>query len=282
MIALEFLPPLGFLAYTMLRRPAAALAAAVVVLIAWHAPADAQSFQSAVAGRGAVTATATPAAATPAAPTPAPGSPAPGSPTPVPAPPVPPGTPVPAPTPLPAPTPAPGTTGTPIPGPQQSVPVAVPPIAAPTPAEPPPGSPAPSLSAPATPPSAPAATPSLQALPSPTPNPFGYIITPTPVPASVPDGPHILEVDLNDRRIHAGGPLLVRVLTSANVVGVEARALGRFIPIPQSSPGLFALAYTMPGGIPFWWLNRSYDIVIAAATADGRQTSVAFPMLLTR
>ena len=102
------------------------------------------------------------------------------------------------------------------------------------------------------------------------------------MPASTPDGPHILQVELNDRRIRAGGPLLVRVITSANVVGVEARALGRFIPIPQSSPGLFALAYMMPGGIPFWWLNRSYDIVIAAATADGRQTSVSFPMLLTR
>jgi hypothetical protein len=116
----------------------------------------------------------------------------------------------------------------------------------------------------------------------PTPNPFSYIINPTPVPASTPDGPHILQVELNDRRIRAGGPLLVRVITSANVVGVEARALGRFIPIPQSSPGLFALAYMMPGGIPFWWLNRSYNIVIAAATADGRQTSVSFPMLLTR
>jgi hypothetical protein len=113
-------------------------------------------------------------------------------------------------------------------------------------------------------------------------NPFGYIINPPPVPATLPDGPHILQVDLNDRRIRAGGPLLVRVFTSANVVGVEARALGRFIPIPQSSPGLFALAYTMPLGIPFWLLNRNYDIVIAAATADGRQTSVSFPMLLTR
>jgi hypothetical protein len=89
-------------------------------------------------------------------------------------------------------------------------------------------------------------------------------------------------VAVNDRRIRAGGPLLVRVTTSPNVVGVEARALGRFIPIPQSSPGLFALAYTLPDGIPFWLLNRNYDIVIAAATADGRQTSVKFPMLLTR
>ncbi len=75
---------------------------------------------------------------------------------------------------------------------------------------------------------------------------------------------------------------MVRVLTSPNVVGVEARALGRFIAIPQSSPGLFALAYTLPDGIPIWLLNRKYEIVIAAATADGRQTTVSFPMLLTR
>ncbi len=122
----------------------------------------------------------------------------------------------------------------------------------------------------------------LAATPVPTPNPFSYIINPPPVAATTPDGPHIIQVALNDRRIHAGGPLLVRVFTSANVVGVEARALGRFIPIPESSPGLFALAYTMPSGVPFWLLNRYYDIVIAAATADGRQTSVSFQMLLMR
>jgi hypothetical protein len=102
------------------------------------------------------------------------------------------------------------------------------------------------------------------------------------VPVTSPDGPHIIEVLLNDRQIHAGGSLNVRVLTSPNVVGVEARALGRFIAIPQSGPGLFSLAYTMPGGIPFWLLNRNYDIVIAAATADGRQVSVSFRMLLMR
>ena len=99
---------------------------------------------------------------------------------------------------------------------------------------------------------------------------------------TTPDGPHIIEVLLNDRQIRIGGPLNVRVLTSPNVVGVEARALGRFIAIPQSSPGLFSLSYILPGGVPFWLLNRNYDIVIAAATADGRQTSVSFPMVLTR
>lgn len=144
-------------------------------------------------------------------------------------------------------------------------------------------------SLPSSPPSPSAATPPptsgpAPAAPSPSPpvNPFSYIINPPPTPATNPDGPHILQVAINDRRIHAGGPLLVRVVTSANVVGVEARALGRFIAIPQNAPGIFALAYTMPGGIPFWLLNRNYDIVIAAATADGRQTSVSFPMLLLR
>jgi len=158
----------------------------------------------------------------------------------------------------------------------EQVPAASTPPATPAPApspQPPPTPPAPLLPPPTTTPVPP---------PVATTSPFEYIITPTPVPVTSPDGPHIIEVQLNDRRIRAGGPLVVRVITSANVVGVEARALGRFIPIPQSSPGLFALAYTMPGGIPFWLLNRSYDIVIAAATADGRQTSVSFPMLLTR
>lgn len=298
MIALEFLPPLLFLAVCALRRTGAAALAVAVMLVAWHAPAVAQtSTPSAIPAA----APATPGTSAPSAPTPNP-TPAP-NPTPVSGTSVSPGllpasssaTPVPnplvpAPTPQPAPAITPGGTLSPIPSqtgspaapgstapasPTPGPPASVPPPASPSPPTQLPAMPTPATPSPATP-SPPVPTP------APTPNPFGYIITPTPVPVSSPDGPHILEVELNDRRIRAGGPLLVRVITSANVVGVEARALGRFIPIPQSSPGLFNLEYVMPGAIPFWWLNRSYDIVIAAATADGRQTSVSFPMLLTR
>jgi len=86
---------------------------------------------------------------------------------------------------------------------------------------------------------------------------------------------------LNDRTIHSGGPLLARIRTSPNVVGVEARALGRFIAIPQASPGIFALQYQMPG-IPWFMLGRNYDVVIAAATADGRQTTLTVPMTIAR
>jgi len=116
---------------------------------------------------------------------------------------------------------------------------------------------------------------------SPAPNPYTYVITPAPNTPAPGDGPQILEVALNDRTIHSGGPLLARIRTSPNVVGVEARALGRFIAIPQASPGIFALQYQMPG-IPWFMLGRNYDVVIAAATADGRQTTLTVPMTIAR
>jgi hypothetical protein len=310
MIALEFLPPLCVLAFVTLQRRAAGAAAVIVALLLWiQAPAAAQG---APPSPQPAAAPMTPGSATPAppvTPSPAPAgtfaspspspSPSPGAgvtprvPVPVPLvpPPTPPepATPTPTAGPLGSPAPASGSpapaSGSPVPASGSPTPASGSPEPSGPPANPSPGpsgtSPPPAMSLPLPANSAPPPT----AVPPtlvPTPNPFSYIINPTPVPASTPDGPHILQVELNDRRIRAGGPLLVRVITSANVVGVEARALGRFIPIPQSSPGLFALAYMMPGGIPFWWLNRSYDIVIAAATADGRQTSVSFPMLLTR
>ncbi len=256
LIAAQYAPPLAVVAFGRLRREAVIAAVVLACALAVGSPASAQ-----VAAPGPVpnAAPATPAPPATATPIPAATLPAPG-PTPAqPASAAPPGT---------SPTPAPASTPTP-----PAMPVAAPPSSAVPAGASPVAVPPPAASPLATPPAA---------VPSPTTNPFGYIIAPAPTPATTPDGPHILEVEVNDRRIRAGGPLLVRVITSPNVVGVEARALGRFIPIPQNSPGLFALAYTLPDGIPFWLLDRNYDIVIAAATADGRQTSVKFPMLLTR
>jgi hypothetical protein len=106
---------------------------------------------------------------------------------------------------------------------------------------------------------------------------YSYVLT-FPAPAAT-TGPAITQVSLNDRTIHAGGPLMIQVFTSPNVVGVEARCFGRFIAIPQVSPGLFALAYTLPSGIPFFYF-RTFDIVIAAATPDGQQTTTHFPLTL--
>jgi hypothetical protein len=72
---------------------------------------------------------------------------------------------------------------------------------------------------------------------------------------------------------------MIQVTTSANVVGVEARCFGRFLAIPQVSPGVFALTYTLPTAIPAF-LFRTFDIVIAAATPDGQQTTKDFTLTL--
>ena len=270
MIALEYVPPLLVLAFAGLRRRTTVVLLTVAAIAAACLPAAAQS-------------TAPSPQPAPAPNTPSPASSAPGTPVALPQPP-PPAGPTSTPTPAQVVTPPPPPGAVPSAEPSAAAPSAAPPSAAPPSAAPPPAAPPSPVPPPATPPTPvpPPTAPPPVAAPSATANPFGYIINPTAVAATTPDGPHIIQVEINDRRIHAGGPLIVRVITSANVVGVEARALGHFIPIPQTSPGLFALAYTMPGGIPFWLLNRSYDIVIAAATADGRQTSVSFPMLLMR
>jgi len=117
---------------------------------------------------------------------------------------------------------------------------------------------------------------------SPTPDPYTYVVpAPTP-PASAPtDGPQIVDVSLNDRTLRSGGPVLVRVRTSPNVVGVEARAMGRSLAIPQSAPGTFLLSGAIPGGVPFFLLGK-HEIVFAALTADGRQTTLSVPVTLAR
>ncbi|MFN2459928.1 MAG: hypothetical protein ABR591_04505 [Candidatus Velthaea sp.] len=161
-----------------------------------------------------------------------------------------------------------GAQPTPAPAPQPSV----------TPYVPPPP-PTPSVTA--------APSPSPSASPSPAPSaspqsPYAYVVTPPPATAAPGDGPQILDIAMNDRTLRPGGPLLVRVHTSPNVVGVEARALGRFLSIPQNAPGTFVLAGSMPGGIPFFLVGRNYDVVFAAATADGRQATLTVPITLGR
>ncbi|MGB8266505.1 MAG: hypothetical protein WCE44_09310 [Candidatus Velthaea sp.] len=176
----------------------------------------------------------------------------------------------PAPSPLPAPSPQPAASApaSPTPAPE--------PVATTTPTPAPSQTPSPAPTP--TPAPSPLPTPTLAA-PTPTPNPYGYLIVPPATPPS--SGPVIIEVALSDRTLHPGGQLLVRVTTSANVVGVEARCLGRFFAIPQVGPGLFALAYTLPLGIPRFFLH-DYDVQVAAATADGRQTTVNVPLTLAR
>ena len=151
----------------------------------------------------------------------------------------------PAPSPLPLPSPA-VQHGTPVPAPTSTT----------TPAPPTP-----------TPP--PSASPSL----------FNYIVAPSPGPSGAPQ---IVEIALNDRVIHKGGMLLVRVTTSPDVTAVIARTLGHEIIVPQGAPGYFAGQEQMPTAIPFFLLNRTYQIEFIASTADGRSVAYMMPIRLER
>jgi len=115
--------------------------------------------------------------------------------------------------------------------------------------------------------------------PSTTPNPFSYVVTPSPAPAA---GPRIVEIALNDKVMHMGGMLLVKVTTSPDVTAIVARTMGRQLGIPQAAPGLFAGQQQLPSGIPSWLLNRTYHIEFVATTADGHSVSYTIPVRLER
>jgi len=143
--------------------------------------------------------------------------------------------------------------------------------------------PAPAPTATTTPiPPTPAPTSVPQPTPVPTVNPFAYIVAPPPPPPTAANGPRIAEIAVNDRILHKGGMLLVRITTSTDVTRVIARGMGREIGIPQMSAGVFSGQEQLPTGIPFFMLNRTYQIEIVATTADGRTASFTVPVRLER
>ncbi len=153
----------------------------------------------------------------------------------------------------------------------------------PPPTPPPVSSPAPAPAAattpvPPTPTPVPTPTPSPQ--PSGTPNPFGYVVA-VPPPASG-STPRIVEIAANDRVLHQGGMLLVRITTSQDVTRVIARTWNHEIGIPLITPGVFSGQEQLPGNIPFFMLNRNYQIEVVATTADGRSASFTVPVRLER
>ncbi len=116
--------------------------------------------------------------------------------------------------------------------------------------------------------------------PSTTPNPFTYVVAP-PAPAAS-NAPRIAEIAANDRVLHKGGLLLVRITTSPDVTHVIARTMNHEIGIPQIAPGVFSGQEQLPSSIPFFMLNRTYQIEIVATTADGRSASFTVPVRLER
>lgn len=128
---------------------------------------------------------------------------------------------------------------------------------------------------PPTPPPAPTPTP----LPTATPPHFGYVVDPSPGPSGLPQ---IVEVSINDRTLHAGGMVLIKVTTSADVTSLFARTMGHQIGIPLIAPGVFAGQTQLPDQIPFFLLNRTYPIDFVATTSDGRTTTTSLPITLQR
>jgi len=125
----------------------------------------------------------------------------------------------------------------------------------------------------------PTPSPSPSPAPTGTPNPFSYVVDPAPGPSGAP---RIIEIALNDRVLHKGGMLLVKVTTSPDVTSVRARTLGREIVVPQGAPGYFAGQEQLPDAIPFFLLNRTYQIDFVATTADGRSATYTMPVRLER
>jgi hypothetical protein len=166
---------------------------------------------------------------------------------------------------------------------------ALPPAASPSPTASPVPLPAP-LPQPApvvTPSAAPtvAPVPTAAPLPAPTPSPtatpaaspFHYVIDP---PAT--GTPAILEVAVNDRVLHPGGPYIVRVTTTLDVASVEVDAMGASYGLPPAGPGRFYTAGSVPSEVPFFLLNRSYTLTVVAETGDGRTSTIQVPMRLER
>ncbi|MBV9407681.1 MAG: hypothetical protein JO164_02590, partial [Candidatus Eremiobacteraeota bacterium] len=106
----------------------------------------------------------------------------------------------------------------PAPSPQPNpLPATAPPLASPTAYPTPVSTPTP------VPPSAtPTPSPPPSPAPSATPNLFTYVVDPSPGPSGAP---RIMEIALNDRVMHRGGMLMVKVTTSPDVTTVTARTL---------------------------------------------------------
>ena len=119
----------------------------------------------------------------------------------------------------------------------QPVPPTPPPLVSPSPSPAATTSPIPATMTPV-----PTATPS----PNPTASLFSYVVDPPGTTVS----PRIVEIAINDRTLHQGQMLLVKITTSPDVTALFARTMGHQIGIPNMSPGVFAGQQQLPSGIP--------------------------------
>lgn len=68
--------------------------------------------------------------------------------------------------------------------------------------------------------------------------------------------------------MHDGDVVRWTVRTSKDVVDVSAHVMAYSFPLQRRAPGSFALAFTVPKGVPFFF-HRTYDLDVVARTAAG-------------
>jgi hypothetical protein len=111
---------------------------------------------------------------------------------------------------------------------------------------------------------------------------YHFVYTPAPHGTPVAaDAPRIVEVDITDQTLHQNSDVAMRVLTSQAVAAVFISAMGRELSVPQVAPGMWGGQSHIPS-LPFFFLNRVYDIEVRASAADGRADVVRLPIRLVR
>ncbi len=135
---------------------------------------------------------------------------------------------------------------------------------------------APSL-VPSAPPPSPGAVPVPE--PSATADPYGYRFVPRQPAHPVEGVPQIFAVYLNDRKLHSGGPILIKVVTSPDVVKVISRSNGREGVLQAVAPGDFEASSKLPK-IPFIAAGMTTLLEFVASNADGKTVSVKVPVTI--
>ena len=91
--------------------------------------------------------------------------------------------------------------------------------------------------------------------------------------------PQIYAVYLNNKKLRSLGPILIRVLTSPNVVKVASSSNGRMGLVPNVGPGDFEANSKLPK-LPFVASGITTTIDFIATTAAGKKVTVGVPVEL--
>lgn len=112
-----------------------------------------------------------------------------------------------------------------------------------------------------------------------TPSPYKYRYVPGQPAHPGPGVPQIFAVYLNDDQLHSGGPILIKVTTSPDVVKVVSRNGGHEGVVPLVSPGDFEAVSKLPK-VPFIAEGMTLDLEFVATSSSGMKTSVRVPVKL--